>query len=192
MRKLLVAALLLLTGCSTGDDAVLRGTEFDLVAPDGKLTITYDGADRKKLGDLTGESLLEPGKEIKLSDYNGKVVVLNIWGAWCGPCRAEAPELQQLYDQNKDAGVQVLGIDVRDDIRSQPEDFMRDRKLTYPSIYDKAGRTLLALKGFPRNAVPSTLVLDREHRVAAIYLVPTLAKDLEPLVKQLTSEQTPS
>jgi thiol-disulfide isomerase/thioredoxin len=189
-RVLLVAALLLLAGCSTGDDAVVRGTEFDLVAPDGKLVINYSGPDRRKLGELAGESLMEPGKQIKLSDYSGKVVVLNIWGAWCGPCRAEAPELQELYDANKDAGVQVLGIDVRDDIRSQPEDFIKDRKLTYPSIYDKSARTLLALKGFPRNAVPSTLILDREHKVAAVYLVPTLAKDIQPLVKQLAEERS--
>jgi thiol-disulfide isomerase/thioredoxin len=192
MKKLLVALLLFLTACSTGDDAVIRGTEFDLVAPDGKLIINYPAADRKKLGDLTGESLMEPGKQIKLSDYSGKVVVLNLWGAWCGPCRAEAPELQQLYTDNKDAGLQVLGIDVRDDIRSQPEDFIRDRNLTYPSIYDKSARTLLALKGYPRNAVPSTIILDREHKVAAVYLIATLAKDIQPLLKQLMDEQKPS
>jgi thiol-disulfide isomerase/thioredoxin len=185
-KALLLAAMFLATACSTGDDAVLRGTEFDLVAPDGKLIITYDGADRKKLGDISGDSLLEPGKQIKLSDYSGKVVVLNIWGAWCGPCRTEAPELQKLYDDHKSAGLQVLGIDVRDDIRSQPEDFVRDRKLTYPSIYDSSVRTLLGLKGYPRNAVPSTIILDREHKVAAVYLLPVLAKDLEPTIKTLT------
>lgn len=189
---MLALVLVLLAGCSTGTDAVVRGTEFDFVAPGGKLVITYEGADRKKLGELSGDSLLEAGKQIKLSDYAGKVVVLNIWGAWCGPCRAEAPELQKLFDETKDAGLQVLGIDVRDDIRSQPEDFMRDRKLTYPSIYDPSSRSLLALKGYPRNAVPSTIILDREHKIAAVYLIPTLAKDLHPLLKQLTDEPRPS
>jgi thiol-disulfide isomerase/thioredoxin len=154
--------------------------------------ITYEGANRKKLGDLSGESLLEPGKQIKLSDYAGKVVVLNIWGAWCGPCRAETPELQKLNDDGKDTGLQVLGIDVRDDIRSQPEDFVKNQKLTYPSIYDPSARSLLALKGYPRNAVPSTIILDREHKVAAVYLIATLAKDLQPLLKQLTDEPVPS
>jgi peroxiredoxin len=185
MKRLLLVALLLLTGCSTGDDAVVRGTEFDLVAPAGKTIITYDGADRKKLGDLIGDSLLQPGTQIKLSDYSGKVVLLNIWGAWCGPCRTEAAELQKLYDDNKSAGFQVLGIDVRDDIRSQPEDFMKDRKLTYPSIYDKSARILLGLKGYPRNTVPSTIILDRDHKVAAVYLLPILAGDLQPTIKQL-------
>ena len=194
MRKLAAAmtVALLLAGCSTGNDAVVRGTEFDFVAPGGKVELTYDGADRKKLGELGGESLLEPGKQIKLSDYAGKVVVLNIWGSWCGPCRTEVTELQQLQDEYRDAGVQVLGIDVRDDIRTQPEDFVRDRKLTYPSIYDPSSRSLLALKGYPRNAVPSTIVLDREHKVAAVYLIAILAKDLQPLVKRLADEQRPS
>lgn len=190
MRKLLAiaAALAAVAGCSTGTDAVVRGTEFDFVAPGGKLEIAYEGADRKKLPELTGESLLEPGKQIKLSDYAGKVVLINIWGAWCPPCRAEAPELQKLYDENKDKGVQVLGIDVRDDSRSQPEDFMRDRDLTYPSIYDPGSRSLLALKGYPRNAVPSTIILDKQHRVAQVFLIGKLKSDLEPIVQKLAAE----
>lgn len=197
MRKLLLLAsaaalVVAAAGCSTGDDAVVRGSDWSFVAPDGKLVINYAGADRKKLGDLSGESLLEAGKQIKLSDYAGQVVVLNIWGAWCGPCRAEVSELQQVYDAKKAAGLQVLGIDVRDDIRSQPEDFVRNQKLTYPSIYDPPGRSLLALKGYPRNAVPSTIILDREHRVAAVYLIAVLAKDLDPILNQLTAEPKPA
>jgi peroxiredoxin len=192
MKKLLVVVALLLAGCSTGDDAVVRGSDWSFVAPDGKLVITYEGADRKKLGDLGGESLMEPGKQIKLSDYAGQVVVLNIWGAWCGPCRSEVSEFQQLYDAKKADGLQVLGIDVRDDVRSQPEDFVRNQKLTYPSIYDPPGRSLLSLKGYPRNTVPSTIILDRQHRVAAVYLIGILAKDIEPLLKQLTDEPKPA
>jgi thiol-disulfide isomerase/thioredoxin len=189
VKRLLLVALLLLAGCSTGDDAVLHGTEFNLVAPDGKVVLRYEGADRKKIGDLAGDSLMEPGKQLKLADYDGKVVLLNIWGAWCPPCRTEAPEMQKLQDDNKNAGFQVLGVDVHDDIRSQPQDFIRDRGLTYPSIYDVGARTLLALKGYPRNTVPSTIVLDKQHKVAAVYLRGTDAQELQPLVKQLTDEQ---
>jgi thiol-disulfide isomerase/thioredoxin len=188
VKRLLLVALLLLAGCSTGDDAVLRGTEFNLVAPDGKLVLRYEGADRKKIGDLAGDSLMEPGKQIKLADYDDKVVLLNVWGAWCGPCRTEAAQMQRLQDDNKNVGFQVLGVNVRDEIRSQPQDFMRDRNLSYPSIYDNGGRTLLALKGYPRNAVPSTIVLDRQHKVAAVYLRTIDATEMQPLVKQLTDE----
>jgi thiol-disulfide isomerase/thioredoxin len=183
-----LACLVFVAGCSSGDDAVATGSQFQFVSPGGKLDITYDGADRKPIPDISGEDLLAEGKQIKLSDYAGKVVVLNIWGSWCPPCRVEAPEMQKLYDQTKDSGVMVLGIDVRDNQRSAPQDFVRNNNLTYPSIYDAPARTLLSLKGYPRAAVPSTIVLDRSHRVAAVYLRDLLASDLLPTVQRLTAE----
>jgi thiol-disulfide isomerase/thioredoxin len=182
-----VAAALALAGCSTGKDAVGGSGDFEFVSPGGKTEVFYDGGDRKPIANLSGESLTEQGKQISLSDYPGKVVVINVWGSWCGPCRVEAPELQKLYDQTRDSGVQVLGIDVREQ-RSPAQDFVRDRNLTYPSIYDQPARTLLSLKGYPRSTVPSTIVLDRTHRVAAVYLHDLLATDLLPLVNRLTAE----
>src|SRR5882724_10861620 len=130
-----VVALLTLSACSSGTDAVARGTDFAFVSPGGQTKIFYDPPDtRGTVQDLGGDSLTEPGKRVAVSDFADKVVVLNIWGSWCGPCRAEMPGLQRVYDQTKDSGVQLLGIDVRDDIRSAPEDFVRDRGVTYPSI----------------------------------------------------------
>lgn len=189
-RRLFTAvlvAVLAVGACSTGDDAVVTGGEFNFVAPEGKTEITYDGADRQRLR-ISGEDLFEEGKTISTADFDGKVVVINIWGQWCGPCRREAPEIQRVYEQTKDDGVQVLGIDVRDHSRQAPQDFMRDRGLTYPSIYDPPGRSLLPLKGYPRNVVPSTIVLDKQHRVAAVYLKELLAEDLLPVVKRLARE----
>jgi thiol-disulfide isomerase/thioredoxin len=182
-------AVLLAGGCSTGGDATATGSQFQFVSPDGKTELFYDGADRKPIPDLSGESLMEEGKRLRVADFAGKVVVINIWGAWCPPCRAEAPELQEVYDRTRDSGVQVLGIDVRDEQRTTPQDFVRDTGLTYPSIYDPPARSLLSLKGYPRAVVPSTIVLDRSHRVAAIYLHDLLAEDLLPLVQRLAAEQ---
>jgi peroxiredoxin len=185
----LLAAALLVAGCSSGKDAVATGTEFNFVSPGGQTDITYDGDDRQPIPEMTGESLMEEGEQLKLSSYKGEVVVLNIWGAWCPPCRVEAPQLQEVWEQYEDKGVQLLGIDVRDDQRSAPADFMRDTGLTYPSIYDPPGRSLLALKGYPRAAVPSTIVLDKEHRVAAVFLRDLLAEDLTPLLDRLLAEK---
>jgi thiol-disulfide isomerase/thioredoxin len=185
MRYLLVLlGLLLVAGCSAGKDAVATGSEFVFVSPGGKTDIFYDGSDRKAIPDLSGDSLLEDGKKIRISEFSGKIVVLNIWGSWCPPCRVEASELQKIQD----SGTQVLGIDVHDQQRSAPQDFVRDRKLTYPSIYDPPGKSLLSLKGYPRGTVPSTIVLDRTHRVAAIYLRDLLATDLQPLIQRLSAE----
>ena len=188
MRFLLVAALLMLAGCSTGTDAVERGTEFQFVSPGGQQEITYEGEERQAVPDISGEDLMNEGETIAVSDFPGKVVVLNLWGAWCPPCRVEAPELQRLHDERGSAGVEVLGIDVRDENRTAPQDFVRDTGLTYPSIYDPPGRSLLGLKGYPRSVVPSTIVLDKQHRVAAVYLRDLLAEDLLPVVDRLVAE----
>jgi peroxiredoxin len=191
MRKIvwLLAATLLAAGCSTGSDAVETGTEFNFVSPGGKVDITYEGDDRQQIPELQGESLMEQGKQIKLSSYKGKVVVLNLWGAWCPPCRVEAPQLQKVWQSYQDKNVQILGIDLRDPDRSYPEDFMRDQGLTYPSIYDPSSRSLLALKGYPRAAIPSTIVLDEQHRVVAVFLRDLLSTDLTPLLDRLIKEK---
>lgn len=192
MRRLIPAALaaLLLTGCATGNDAVVSGGgEFQFVAPGGQTKIRYDAAQRQKAPEIGGENLLEQGKTIKVGDFPGKVVVLNLWGSWCSPCRDEVDDLERVYEQTKDSGVQFLGIDVRDEIRSAAADFVRDHKQTYPSIYDPPGRSLLGLRGYPRNAIPSTILLDRQHRVAAVFLSKLSDAELLPVVKELAKEK---
>lgn len=189
---LLVTTTLALTACSMGRDAAARGGNFQFVSPGGQTKIFYDPPQtRGAIPGLVGEDLLEPGKQITLSGYAGKVVVLNIWGSWCGPCRTEMPELQRVYDQTRNSGVQLLGIDVRDEVRTAPQDFVRNLGITFPSIYDPPGRSLLALKGYPRSVVPSTIVLDRQHRVAAVFLTALRDTDLLPVVQRIATEPSP-
>ena len=188
LLAVLLAAPLVLAGCAAGTDAVERGTEFQFVSPGGQTEIFYDGTDRQRAPALSGADLMSD-EPVSVSDFPGKVVVLNLWGAWCPPCRVEAPELEKVYQERRAKGVEVLGIDVRDENRSAPQDFVRDTGLTYPSIYDPPGRSLLAWKGYPRSVVPSTIVLDKQHRVAAVFLRDLLASDLFPVVDRLTAEQ---
>jgi thiol-disulfide isomerase/thioredoxin len=183
-----LAVTVLLAGCGTGTDAVARGGEFQFVSPGGQTKIFYDPPDsRGKVGGLSGESLLEPGHTLTLDDYAGRVVVLNLWGSWCGPCRAEADDLQRVADATAGDGVVLLGVNVRDN-RDAAADFVRDRELTWQSIYDPPGRSLLALHGYPRNVVPSTVVLDHQHRVAAVFLQALLTDDLLPVVRRVATE----
>jgi len=188
VRRLLLVLLVLVAGCSTGDDAVIAGSEFQLVAPAGQVRIRYEADQRKVVKGLTGPSVMEDGKTVSLDDYAGKVVVVNIWGSWCPPCRTEAPELQKVQDETGALGVQVLGVAVKESSAEAPRDFMGNRQLRYPSINDESGRSLLVFKGLPPNTVPSTFVLDKQHRVAAAFLDGVIATDLVPLVKELAAE----
>ena len=196
MRRLLTVVLVAVacaTGCSTGDDAVAQGGTFEFVAPGGKTDILYDPpASRGVPGPLSGPDLLDTNRTISLDDFGGQVVVINVWGQWCGPCRAEIGQLQQVYDQTRGNGVAFLGIDVRDNDIDAPRDFVIDRKVTYPTIYDPAMRTMIAFGGrYPTTVIPSTVVLDREHRVAAVFLRELLAEDLLPVVQRLAAEPPP-
>ncbi|HTM84451.1 MAG TPA: TlpA disulfide reductase family protein [Mycobacterium sp.] len=194
MRVLVIAVaalMALLTGCSTGDDAVAQGGTFEFVAPGGKTDIFYDPPEsRGRPGELTGPDLLDPARTLSLDDFAGQVVVINVWGQWCAPCRTEITALQQVYEATRDQGVAFLGIDVRDNNRQAAVDFVTDRNVTFPSIYDPAMRTMIAFGGrYPTTVIPSTVVLDRQHRVAAVFLRELIADDLQPLVTRLAAEE---
>ncbi|WP_179476040.1 TlpA family protein disulfide reductase [Mycolicibacterium vinylchloridicum] len=179
---------LIAAGCSTGRDAVAQGGTFEFVSPGGKTDLVYEPPQtRSSMGDLTGAALMND-RPIHLSDFAGKVVVVNIWGSWCAPCRTETPELEKVFDETEPFGVAFLGIDVRDD-RSAARDFVTDRKVRYPSIFDLPMRSLIALgRGYPTSVVPTTVVLDRKHRVAAVFLRALLAEDLRPVVRRIAAE----
>jgi thiol-disulfide isomerase/thioredoxin len=190
-RLVLVGAVLvsLVTGCS-GRDAVAQGGTFEFVSPGGKTDIFYDPPpSRGRPGPLFGPDLADSARTVSLDDFKGNLVVVNVWGQWCGPCRAEVSQLQKVYDATRASGVSFLGVDVRDNNRQAAQDFVTDRHVTYPSIYDPAMRTLIAFGGkYPTTVIPSTLVLDRRHRVAAVFLRELLAEDLQPVVQRVAVE----
>ena len=197
MRRLAFVATAvagLLVGCSSGDDAVAQGGTFEFVAPGGKTDIYYEPPDhRGRPGPVAGPELTDPSRTVSVDDpagpFAGKVVVINVWGQWCGPCRAEVTQLQRVYNATRADGVTLLGIDVRDNNRQAAQDFVKDRNVTFPSIYDPAMRTMIAFGGkYPTTVIPSTLVLDRSHRVAAVFLRELLAEDLQPVVQRIASE----
>lgn len=180
MKRVVLAlcAVLLLAGCSTGEDAVNENPNtYSFTSPGGKTKIFYPPQERKVAPELRGPSVRDANKQIKLSDFKGKAVVVNVWGAWCGPCRTEAPDLQRAVSKFGDRA-QLLGVDFRDS-RQAAQDFLNTRGLHYPSIYDPAGRALLKIGSYPLSTVPTTMVLDTQHRVAAMYLVPLTTEDLE-------------
>jgi len=113
---------------------------------------------------LSGTTLTD--ESVDLDTLRGNVVVLNVWGSWCAPCRQEAPVLAQQSNGFKDQGVRFLGINVQDN-RPAAQAFERRYGISYPSIEDTDGRALLSVAAFvPARAVPVTLVLDGQGRVA--------------------------
>ncbi len=185
-----MTVVLALSGCAGGSDAVASGGTFDFVAPGGQTDIFYDPPDsRGAIGPMSGPDLMDPAAVTSVSDFAGNVVVINLWGQWCGPCRGEADDLEQVYERTRDLGVNFLGINVRDLQQDKAQDFVVDNNVSYPSIYDPAMRTLTALGGsYPASVIPSTLVLDREHRVAAVFMRALLAEDLLPVVQRVAAE----
>lgn len=164
-----VLMLVVLAGCGSGGGST-AGDLFQMVTPGGQLEFDYPIAERKPVGEISGPAVVGDGR-ISLSDYAGQVVVLNVWGSWCAPCRAEAGYLATAAEKMESAGVQFVGINVRDR-RADAADFETNREVPYPSIFDPQMRILLAIRGFPVSSVPATIVLDRQHRVAHIWLMP--------------------
>lgn len=139
------------------------------VGADGIITRLAPDERRAVEGDVSGETL--DGDQWALDDQRGKVVVLNVWGTWCPPCRKEAPVLSEAARQLQADGVIFMGINTRDSSAAQGRAFERNFKVAYPSLFDPDGRTLLAFRGtITPNAIPSTLVIDRDGKVAASVL----------------------
>jgi thiol-disulfide isomerase/thioredoxin len=105
------------------------------------------------------------GDEVALADFSGDVVLVNFWASWCGPCAQEAPHLVAIADEYADRGVSVMGVNVKDR-PANARTFERDFGKPYPSWYDEAGTIAASFGGIGPAALPSTLVLDAEHRVA--------------------------
>lgn len=170
LPALVAAAALVMAGCDSGKDAsVPQGGGFELVTPGGKYTFSYPAADRRELGAIAGPAVTGDAR-ISVADYPDKIIVLNFWGSWCGPCRAESPYLAAASKDLASKGVQFIGINVQESDRSNGADFDAVRGTPYPSIYDRQMQILASIRGFPINAIPSTVVLDRQHRVAYINL----------------------
>ncbi|MFC0629336.1 TlpA family protein disulfide reductase [Kribbella deserti] len=159
---LVVALLLALTACDSGADANRdRQGQTGFVSGSGVVSVL---SPRKPVPELTGQTL--DGKKLTLSDYRGKVVVLNVWGSWCKPCRREAPLLNEASKKLGDS-VAFVGINTRDKNPVPARKFVQAYGITFPSVYDSDGKLLLRFRGLiSPNSIPTTLVIDAEGKVA--------------------------
>jgi thiol-disulfide isomerase/thioredoxin len=188
----LVAVAALLAGCAQQVDAGERVSgdvaEQGYVSGDGSTTIVAQ-ADRVPAPALEGPTL--DGSTFVLADHLGEVVVLNVWASWCAPCRAEAPDMAQVSEELADRGVQFVGLNTRDSTEPA-QAFVERFGLDYPSIVDTDGsRQLLFRDSLPPAAIPSTLVIDRQGRVAARAIGEVDRSRLLGLVEPILAEGGP-
>jgi len=162
-----VAALTLLAGCTNDPlaEQYSAGTTKNYISGEGTIS-EIAAADREEPVSFAG--VTDSGDEVSSGDYAGDVLVLNFWYAGCPPCRVEAPDLEKLNASFAGEGVSFLGVNVRDQA-AQSLSFAEEFGITYPSVMDADdGNLLLAFSGtVAPNAVPTTLVIDKEGRVAA-------------------------
>ncbi|OKK21106.1 redoxin domain-containing protein [Streptomyces sp. CB00455] len=186
-----VAGIMTLTSCSGpggGDKASGSGGNY-VTGVSGLSTVAK--GERTEAPGLDGETV--DGKALDTTTLKGKVVVLNVWGSWCPPCRGEAKYFAQVSKELADAGKDVafVGINTRDNSKQNATAFEETYGITYPSLYDPDGKLMLR---FPKGtlnpqAIPSTIVLDKEGRIAARTLVAINAEQLRSMIDPLLAEK---
>jgi thiol-disulfide isomerase/thioredoxin len=171
--------VLALAGCSaptTGTDGFVTG--------DGSITVIAVD-ERQPAPLIEGETL--DGTQWSSESVEDKVIVYNVWGSWCGPCRAEAPVLQSIAEQTADRAV-LIGLNTRDMDRAAPQAFVRSNGVTFPSIFDPDGSLLLEFAGqLPPSAIPSTLLVDPQGRIAARVIGVTTEATMLGLIDDLAA-----
>lgn len=162
-----LAGMVMLAACaSTGADEPTRSAG-QVGYPDVPRNLTRVTPDQRKEMPAVSGPALGSNRTISTTDFRGKVVVVNVWGSWCPPCRKEAPDLQAASVETRNVA-QFVGITSKDYDPAPAEAFVRSFKITYPSIYDPTGKVLLAFAGeLPPSAIPSTMIIDRQGRLAA-------------------------
>lgn len=181
------AAALVLSACSSGGTSGGSGNTNFITGSDGIATVKK--GDRQAAPDLSGKTI--DGKTLDTADYKGKVLVVNVWGSWCSPCRAEADNLVQVAKATAGKGVQFVGLNTRDTSTEPAVAFEKKYAVPYPSLYDPTGKLMLRFKKGTLNpqAIPSTIVIDRDGKIAARALQALSEEKLREMLDPVIAEK---
>jgi thiol-disulfide isomerase/thioredoxin len=166
IASLLVTLIGLLAGCTTqtaADEKTRTGSQTGFVSGE---SVTLVPTDQRRPAPILAGSSLSGGGPVSTADYPGKVIVINVWGSWCAPCRKEAPDLGRASKQTADIA-QFIGLNIRDYDRAPARAFIRAFAVPYPQIYDPNGEQLIKFADLPPSGIPSTLIIDPKGRIAA-------------------------
>ncbi len=194
MRKILTAAVLvfglLLTACTDGQVQRADADNIGYIEGDGAVT-TVPVDEREPAPEFGGPLLGSDDREFWLADAAGEVVVLNVWGSWCPPCRKEAPDFQAVWEDVAEDGVRFVGVNTRDN-ETDALGFVEDFGITFPSVVDTDGRKMLAFRdSLPPAAIPSTLIIDQNGRLAARAVGAIGESTLRGLIEDVQAEAAP-
>ncbi|WP_331753131.1 TlpA family protein disulfide reductase (plasmid) [Streptomyces sp. NBC_00637] len=185
MTGLLALATGTLTACGSLQGKQNSAGSGSLGAARGSSSTYVKPGERTLTPTLKGTTL--SGEHADIATLRGHVVVINVWGSWCAPCRKEAPEMARLAKETEALGVRFLGIDIRDS-KTAAKAFERNYGITYPSIYDPDSRTAIGFKQLAPRAVPSTYILDKTGKVAALSIGPLTYRGFLPIIKGIAAE----
>jgi thiol-disulfide isomerase/thioredoxin len=173
-------AVVLLTGWATSGNSGVTDVAGSTSA------VLYQAGHRPLAPDFTATTLT--GARLSFSSYRGQVVVVNFWGSWCAPCRAEAPALAGAAKQYRPAGVDFLGVDVRDTTASALA-FTRNFGIGYPSVSDSSSVITLDFTAVvPIAGTPTTLVIDRTGHIAGAVFGTATYQELTDILAQVTGK----
>lgn len=127
------------------------------------------------------------GDPIKLSNYSGKVLLVNLWATWCGPCRNETPELVRLYDEYQKRGFEIVGLSTEDPVASaqKVQDFVREYNVGYHVGWAKPEVAIALMQG--RGSIPQSFIVTRDGRIAKRF-IGFHPQKTPPLLKQAIEE----
>ncbi|MFE1312218.1 TlpA family protein disulfide reductase [Streptomyces sp. NPDC058755] len=181
------AAALTLSACGNGGTSGGGGNTGFVTGNNGISTVPQ--GKRATAPDLSGKTI--DGKTLDVADYRGKVVVINVWGSWCGPCREEAKYFSKVSQAYEGKGLQFVGINTRDTSTTPAVAFEKEHGISYPSLYDPTGKLMLRFKKGTLNPqlIPSTLVIDKDGKVAARALEALDETTLLKMVKPVLAEK---
>lgn len=173
-----------LAGCA-GDSTGAAGSSPAYISENGSIVLLQQ-QDRAPAPEISGTTLT--GEPYSLAAQRGHVVVLNVWASWCAPCRGEAPDLVEVADATAKQGVNFVGLVTRDS-EASARAFVDKFGIPYPNVLDRDGALQLKFRdSLPTMAIPSTLLIDQQGRVAGRVLGPVTAATLTDLVDQLAAE----
>jgi peroxiredoxin len=180
---LLFISALLFSGCGSENQSQKEGATQPLEQLDPGSAKLYPAQQEAKARDF--KVTLLRGDTFTLSDYEGQVVLLNIWATWCAPCREETPDLQELYEKYKDEGLMILGVSIDEQGESVVRPFIEEYDVTYPIVIDDG--TIMDKYG-PTMGIPTTYIINKKGNLQYFAVGALTNKELEPRIKSLLSE----